>query len=530
MNRAELQQRIQASPAWEFACPSFVTQAAEGAVEVHFQPNEAIFVAGESCVLQNTTFFILLEGRVIVEDELGVPIGIHKPGQLFGIGGALDIIEQRCVTIRCANDGPCVCGQLSGKMLELALQSAPGFREPLEELYHSRQSKYSKFLEARHVWIRETVIPVLSGTPLLAGCPEDIVFEIARPLCETVYSRGQMISVAGESADSMLVLIEGEADVLTRSDEVIGHFRAGASFGDIAALGLFATRTLSVRATRKCRILAVTQEVLQRVELVRANFDFLLEDRQEQIKHGLPLTALPLNLQAEDMGVCAVSMTAEHLIFAPGEIWEPAGYSDPCGPHYAVLTQGHAQLVMSGERFVTNLAPGALVPEGLLFEFGTKLHPLSKCEIYRFLEVDLLAVVNSVAAAKEWLYNFRLFEADTTKRLAARLRSVQGAEKISAAHPTDDNIHEWRIRREKAIERARIIKKKQAAGKLPQVPQFRAPTLDDHRLMYVKYENRRSASAKAMSKVSSAPQLSKLPRLCEDSTTPLQTDLPEWAS
>jgi len=227
-------------------------------------------------------------------------------------------------------------------------------------------------------------------------------------------------------------------------------------------------------------------------------------------------------------------MQAERVNLRAGDLWETAGDSDPCGLHYFVLAHGRAQLELE-DRFVVNLASGALVLEGVVAEYGAKIRAVTKCEAYRFREVDFLALG---PAAKDWFYRFRLLEMDTRKHVSARLLSCRNAERVTATHPSDGHIHDWKIRREKALERASRMKKEraQACGpcKLPQLPQFRAPTLDEHRLLYVKGRLDNVAikgldsvmkSRSRMSKVSSEPQLASLPRLCEQ---PKRQALPDW--
>merc|ERR1719424_1857854 len=113
------------------------------------------------------------------------------------------------------------------------------------------------------------------------------------------------------------------------------------------------------------------------------------------------------------------------MILAPGDVLEPVGVASPCGAHYGVVASGRAQLEMS-ERFVTKLAPGALLLDGLLAEFGAKLRATTRCEVYRFSEIDFRAAV--VVPAANWFYRFRLLEVDTRKKMTGRLSSVRGAE------------------------------------------------------------------------------------------------------
>lgn len=530
----ELEQRIIEAQCWEFAGPDFAAQVAHGAVAACFQPQQVIFSFGEPVIPLQSPYYVVLEGKVIEEDELGVPVGQFKAGDIFGIGGALGIIENRVSTVRCSKNSRCVCARLDAQVLESALRSNPHCRAPLEVIYSQRWTKREKFQEARRSWIETTVMPALQKAPLLRGCPEDILRPIAEPLCEITFAPGKMIATAGEAADAMLLIVEGEAEVLATSGEQLGCFKDGASFGDVTALGLFGTRTVSVRALSRCRVLKVTAKVLQRAEPAREAVRILVESRKEQVRQGLPLTALPLNLRPNDAGVLSLAMQAERVDLRAGDMWETAGESDPCGLHYLVLAHGRAQLELE-DRFVVHFVPGALVLEGVVAEYGAKIRAHTKCEFYRFREVDLLALG---PAAKDWFDRFRLLEHNTRKHVSARLLSCRNAERVSAEHPSDGHIHDWKVRREKALDRASRMKQEraQACGpcKLPQLPQFRAPTLDEHRLLYVKGRLDNVAikgldniikGRTRMSKAFSEPQLANLPRLCKQ---PKRQALADW--
>jgi CRP-like cAMP-binding protein len=523
-----LERRIAASAAWEFADKSFASQAACGAVEMRFQPKEVIFSCGDPINPSGAPLYIVLEGKAIMEDELGVPVGQCKVGEMFGIGGALGIIQQRAVSVRAGGKStPCVCAQLDAEALQNAFLSNPPCREAMETMYSQRYQKREAFQEARRGWIKETVIPALLNTPLLAGCPEDILLPIAEPLCESTFPEGKMIVTAGEPADSMVVFLEGEAEVLGVSGDKLGHFHQGAAFGDISALGLFGMRTFSVRALKRCRVLSITADVLLRAEPVKKAFSVLVESRREQVRKGLPLAALPLRLRPDDTGVCAVSMQAERIDIAAGELWEPEGESN-CGKHMVVLAHGRAQLELE-DRFVCNLASGALILEDVVFEYGAKMRAMTKCEAYRFRVVDFLAAKDA-PAPKDWLYRFRLLEVETRKHMSARLLSVRSAERSTAPHEADAGLHDWKVRREKAIQRAQRMKRQRAEGlSLPQLPKIKAPTLADCQMRYVKGRLKQlpQISRSGMSKASSEPQLANLPRLFSREG-PAQQALVDW--
>merc|ERR1719277_2273155 len=104
--------------------------------------------------------------------------------------------------------------------------------------------------------------------------------------------------MAGEPATSLLLLRSGFAEVFANSGESLGRFSPGATFGEIALLGLFDTRTVTVRALDACHVLSLDAQDLLRVDSVREACGVVLQAREEQVRRGLPLTALPLKLSA----------------------------------------------------------------------------------------------------------------------------------------------------------------------------------------------------------------------------------------
>jgi CRP-like cAMP-binding protein len=296
----------------------------------------------------------------------------------------------------------------------------------------------------------------------------------------------------------MLILLEGKAEVFASSGEKLGQFGEGAAFGELAMLGLFTTRTVTVQALHHCRVFSLTAQDLFRVGLVKDACELVLKAKEEQVQRGLPLTALPIKLNFDCVGVRYLAMLAERLDLATGDWWKPSGNRDPRGPSYGVLARGRAQLELPDNQVVMKVVSGSLVPEGLVSEYGAGLRAMSRCEAYRFLEIDFMTVVASFPSAKEWLHRFRLLQVETCNHFAARLRSVRGAGRSTANHPSNDDIHNWKVRRLKAMERASAKKLAQSEGKLSFLP-----ALDDAR----------KKDRTGLRKVCSEPKLMKLPRI-----------------
>jgi CRP-like cAMP-binding protein len=332
------------------------------------------------------------------------------------------------------------------------------------------------FEQLREQWVQETVVPALEGTALLAGCPDDFLYDVAACLVEKTYKDGQTICVCGEPGDSMLMILEGTAEIEAKSGAKISHFREGACFGEVAALGIFQYRTATVRAVGKVRVLSVTQKALDRAieksdeDMVRMAFARLTESRREQVQKGMPMCALPINAKPEDVCVRAVALQAERIDLAPGQCWEPLSDFDACGAHFGVITKGRALLeTVEERRLVTSMKAGELFPEGMAAEYNTNLRAVTALQGYRVRQTDFLVAVYSMPSAQEWFYRFRLLDKRTRAHLHSRLNAVRGVTEGVRHCQGDDDIHHYRCRKLKALERAKTIKVEtaQLPAKLP---------------------------------------------------------------
>mmetsp|Transcript_38008 Transcript_38008/g.60223 ORF Transcript_38008/g.60223 Transcript_38008/m.60223 type:complete len:559 (-) Transcript_38008:190-1866(-) len=470
-----LKAKLQKASAFSKSAAGFINMLADTVQELRLEPGEAVFHFDDKCSSGTSPFYVIVEGKVRIENELDVCVALASEGEIFGEGGALGLTETRTMTVR-AGDKPAVVLVLCGSTLEPALIAYPEERDRIEELFFKRTAENNEFDRQRETWANNIIVPALARTDLFAGCPEEFLAEVARPLNEISFKHGQTIATCGETADSMLVLLDGQADVEAKSGAKIGRIKQYATFGAVSALNLFSCRTVTLKAVGKCRVLHVTAKAFWRAldvleePLLSSAFSNLVESRHEQVRIGAPLTALPIQARADDVCVRAVALQAQRIDLAPGDFWEPLPDDHPCGPHFGIMVKGKALLETTEEkRLVTALTPGSLFPEGLAAAYNTRARAVTHCEAYRIRQYDFLVAVYSMPSAQDWFYRFRLMERQTIMHLKSRLSSVKGVTDVILPHSCDSVLHEWKARREHAIERARHLKveKGNALAKLP---------------------------------------------------------------
>lgn len=324
-------------------------------------------------------------------------------------------------------------------------------------------------------WLEAQVIPALRRCPVFSKWPMNLLKAIVAPLAEEVFKPGEIITEIGEPADSMLVLLDGRAKVETKTGLHIGTLTAGATFGAAAALGLFETRPSTLRAAVNCRVLIITggaiRKLLESPEAKEASreMDMLIQSRRQQVEKGLPITALPLHVTAEDLCAKAIALNAERFQLAPGSAWEPHPDSGPCGPHVAVLAKGRGMLeIVSDKRTVMSVGPGSLLVEGLLAEHGAQFRASKACEIYSMRRCDIAAAVDAMTSAQGWFLRFRLLEKEVRQDSTLRLQSAHGASVCLVPHQFSDDLKQWKLWREECVTRAAIAHKEwQETGSRP---------------------------------------------------------------
>lgn len=103
-------------------------------------------------------------------------------------------------------------------------------------------------------------VRALAGTELFAGLPEGVLHDIARAGIERTYKKGQILFSAGDTGDSLFVLVEGKVKGYVTSEDgselIVGVLAAPAVFGEVA-VGDGGTRSAGIEVTEPARVLVI---------------------------------------------------------------------------------------------------------------------------------------------------------------------------------------------------------------------------------------------------------------------------------
>mmetsp|Transcript_40968 Transcript_40968/g.118375 ORF Transcript_40968/g.118375 Transcript_40968/m.118375 type:complete len:721 (-) Transcript_40968:124-2286(-) len=454
-----------------------------------FAPGDALFERGEECLSEESPSFLVLAGQVQVEGEAEALVWTAGAGEVLGAAGPIGSAERRGTTARAWRKGLVYCARLPGLALELAFREHPEELGPLEQIVGRLEAAEEEAIHSRQEWLRQVAVPALARTPLLTGCPDEFLWAVAASLAEGSYIRGQDVTEVGLPSESMLVVLEGAVDLLSRAGAHVGGLGCDGVLGEAELLGLVGTRMISAKAASACRVLEVTSDALQRAlegphgAAMKQGLEGLVQSRREQAERAVPLAALSIGAK-EDPSVRTACLLAERLHFEAGQFWEPIPDSDPCGPHVGILAQGKAVLTIApDDQEVMPVQPGSLVIEGQLADFGARVRVLSgDCEIYRLRRIELEAAArlgclrgkarSVTQEVADWFYQFRLVEKEVRARFHERLNSAKGLLAIREPHPCDSCIQDWSRRRQKSLRRAEQMRMERAetvvgAGKPP---------------------------------------------------------------
>lgn len=493
-------------------------------------PGDPLFERGEQCLTEESPSFVVLSGQVQVEGEADALVWTAPVGEVLGAGGPLGPAETRGSTARAWGKGLVYCARLPGVALDLAFREHPEERDPLEAIVSRLEAAEEEAIRSRLQWLEQVAVPTLASTPVLTGCPDEFLRAVAAPLAEGSYVRGEEIAEVGTEAQSMLVVLEGSVDLVSRAGARVGHLKKDGVIGEAELLGLISQRLVAVRAASACRVLEVTSDALQRAlagphcGAMKDGLQSLMDSRREQVERGMPLGAVGVGAKAEDPSVRAADVLAERLHFEAGQYWEPLPDSDPCGPHVGILVHGRAVVTISpDDKEVMPIQPGSLIVEGLLADFHARVRVLSSdCEIYRMRRMELEAAArlgcprgkprSVTQEVADWFYQFRLLEKEARSRLHERLNNAKGLVATRQPHPCDSCIQDWSRRRQKSMRRADQMRQERAAvidsGKppllqLPLLPdpkvasdQYRSWTLEPEKKPFT--ARRGSSSCKAL--------------------------------
>lgn len=495
-----LESRLLALASFKSLPEGFAELACRDAEEVLFAPGQVIVRENDRCHWGISPAYVLLGGEVIVHSEDHAPRAGVGIGEIFGEGGALGLGAFR-VTISAAPHNAVYCAQLLGVNLRQAAISAQlgfGFSRGcgsegcggpvaaaegpilarggpvaaaegpiLASLVGRRRPEVLELLQRRTKWLDEAVLPALLNSSMFVGWHRELLTSLVMVLVETVYRPGTVIVEAGQSADSFVALLRGVADVEDLSGVRLGSLRVGATFGELAVMGLLATRPSTVRAGSPggCSALAVPAAIVARVlsgpgaAKVKEKHESLVASRKKQVARGLPLVALPLGTQVDKPCVCAVSLHAERFELPPAGLYNPLSDDGPGGAHISVLLTGQVVLEMAiNARVVQTLGPGAVLPEGVVAEHGARMRAVSASVFFRLRRTDLLATVSAIPSAQEWYYTLRMLERQACDTLTSRLRNTSGVNKLAEPHPNSPDLTAWSFNKRMMMEHAQQLR------------------------------------------------------------------------
>jgi len=466
-------------------------------VELRFYaPGEKIVAKGEECDIGKSDIYICCAGKIQAEGANGVLFGTICKGEAIGEAGAFGVSKVRTATARAKRSGGIVVvASISGVVIGAALRSHPRTVDTVKDLFKKREQTNKQIQEQRRLWIAQTVVPTLLKCPLLSGCPQEFLEAVALTLNEKIYIAGDTVAKIGSEDASMLVVLHGVAEVQSRTGERICYLKEGATFGEIAALGLFSGRMASIKALSPCRIMFVTNQALSRAlgtpagKDMALGFEQLVQSRREQVLCGLPLSCLPVSIPVNNPSVRTIALVSERIILNPGEAWTPLSDHCPAGPHIGILAAGRAVLELSkdGQKELMQFTPGSILLEGMLAEFGACVRAQTYCECYRIRESEFLMAIPSSSKdlaqpAQDWFWRFKLYMKEESAKIHRRLEGGAGMVDCITPSPKDTEIMMWtRARRERLVQ-AKSLNKERRERSVPVKSHFKALTSSTSRL------------------------------------------------
>jgi len=421
----------------------FVSMSCRYADDAFFAPGEEIVSRIEPCKLGLSPIYVLLSGQAEVENEFGIVLGSLTVGDICGEGGGLGISNFRNMTVRAWKGGLTYFARLHGMSIKTAVDAFPQRYKQLVATFEHRRMANLDFTQSRRLWLEKAVVPALAACPIFSNFPKEVLCNIAMPLVVTTYAAGEIIREAGESVDSMLVLVEGKIEASTKAG-IVGRLSDGATVGEVSVLGLFAVCMVNLRALRQCHVLSIPslliRDVLKRpgAESARKCYTQITERRHEQVAGGLPFSSLSLDISHDDIAARIIALHAERMDLAPGGSWLPRSDSGPNGPHFTIIVKGRASIVLGG-RFengppVMNLLPSSLLPEGLTSKYGARVEAVTHLEAYRVRMCDFLLAEHTAPLSTRWIGQFKKMYTAAKDHMDTRLGSARGVADSKESH------------------------------------------------------------------------------------------------
>lgn len=437
----KLAHRLHEKPLFATASKDFLTAMCQCADDTFFAPGETLMKIGDVCIFGKTCMYIILSGTATVHDVVDDEMARLSPGDIVGEGSSLGLVNKFVATVKASSDGLLHCARIRGSSILHTVQRFTHEYEKLKYVFAKRIANNQQFQASRKIWLEERVVPALKECRVCKDFPESLITTIAEPLLQKVHEPGEVICQLGKEADSMLLLISGTCEVLSKAGNVVGILTDGAIIGELALLNLLNVRTATIRVSRQaCTVAVPGKWFWHRVEdsssLTQASLNRLIEERRRQVNDQLPLKILALRCPTDDVGINAVSLHAEVFNVAPGVFWSPLLDDNPSGPSIAVLAAGRARLVLLPDvEDVTVLVAGpkAVIPEGYLAESEACVLASSPCKIYRMRHIDLMIAAS--CSQSDWFAGLEALIRDVKMGLRMRLVNSKSLSQLRKTGP-----------------------------------------------------------------------------------------------
>ncbi|CAK9031674.1 unnamed protein product [Durusdinium trenchii] len=411
----------------------FLKAVCEFADEVYYAAGECIIVCGESCSVGETVMYMLVAGNAAVILAHGEEVAQIKSGSLVGEGGALGIANKRSTQVSAWKGGMVRLIRLQGQSIGKAVEEHPEDCQALENQFMMRSQKNAEAEAIRKVWIGKSVIPLLKNCHIFQGFSdsEELIAKIAAPLLKMSFAEGTELCVAGDAADSMIVIIDGEVEAKCKEGKVVARLMTSAVTGELAILGLLSFRTVTLTACRPTDTVVVTsaglRPILKSSEAASQHLQKLAQEKLSQIDRGFPILSLPLGA-SNDVLVRTLALHSTRYILAPGETWRIPTNATASGRHHWIFARGRAGVMVGPSEHPMNpiqsVGTGgmAILPEWLCMQYEARAVALTPVEAFRINCMDIQVATLSVRSAiPMWYHRFRGLESEAIEHFTAKL-------------------------------------------------------------------------------------------------------------
>lgn len=304
-----------------------------------------LLFAGETVVQQGSTvgtLFVLEHGRVSIQISGVGTVNEVPAGNCFGERTLLGIAAEANATVRVATPFALALAILR-TALHKALKKHPVEVEHFEKLKTSPQGGRISGSKVRHVELFRA-----SGTGFLEALNSKVT--------SAMFLHGQTIVVEGSyEEDPAMFVLSGGIVVAERHGHAIARISPGATFGELAMLGVSPERAVTIRAVTLCFIMSIQSsafhQALEKFPEEKERFDTAtsgshkegprvvwpcLRGESSRLLYLLDLYAEKFSCLAGDRRLGHAPFNEAAILILEGEI----SVLDPQGRELAVLTAG----------------------------------------------------------------------------------------------------------------------------------------------------------------------------------------------